>query len=570
MTDTNASVCDNTRSNLHLRPVGIASRRMASPWMRTMAVALTFIAGANWACAQQVVTTIALPGFGSPGPMAVNPNTNRIYVAGATNQLALQAALAVIDGNTNTVLAQVNVGSGASPTADVAVDLGLNRVYAIDGAANRLTVIDGATNNIVTTLPVGKHPDHIAVDQTTHRVYIGCRGSSLAGSSGDGSLTIVDGNTATLVTTIGAAAGSNTPSGVSVAVDEAMKRVYFGGVGAGTVAVLDATTNQVIQAVQTMDTIVTVAVNPATHKIYAGNFQKQNVTVIDPSTFATTNVPAGRTIYALVTDPVTNRIYVANAGDGNVTVIDGSSDTVVTTVATGALPHAVGVNTQTNEIFVPSRTSNNVTVIDGSNNTTMTLPAGTFADNVAINEMTNRIYVSNANANSITVIAGGNGKPAATVDVIEFYNAGLDHYFITWVANEIHDLDTGVHVGWARTGQSFKAYPRAQAGTSDICRYYIPPAEGDSHFFGRGTVECNATGAAHPEFVLEDPKFMAMFLPNAGVCPANTTEVHRVFDNRRDANHRYMTDPAIEAQMVGKGWIAEGDGPDLVVMCAPQ
>jgi len=167
-------------------------------------------------------------------------------------------------------------------------------------------------------------------------------------------------------------------------------------------------------------------------------------------------------------------------------------------------------------------------------------------------------------------VTAGGGGPAATVDVIEFYNAGLDHYFITWVANEIHDLDAGVHVGWARTGKSFKAYPSAQPGTSDICRYYIPPAEGDSHFFGRGTVECNATGAAHPEFVLEDPKFMAMFLPDAGRCPERTTEVHRVFDNRPDANHRYMTDPAIEEQMIAKGWIPEGDGPGLVVMCAPQ
>jgi hypothetical protein len=70
--------------------------------------------------------------------------------------------------------------------------------------------------------------------------------------------------------------------------------------------------------------------------------------------------------------------------------------------------------------------------------------------------------------------------------------------------------------------------------------------------------------------VLEDPAFMYMFLPNAGVCPSNTTEVYRVFDNRIDANHRYMTDPALRDQMRAMGWIAEGDGPNLVVMCAPQ
>ncbi len=73
-----------------------------------------------------------------------------------------------------------------------------------------------------------------------------------------------------------------------------------------------------------------------------------------------------------------------------------------------------------------------------------------------------------------------------------------------------------------------------------------------------------------PSFVLEDPAFMQMFLPVAGVCPAGTVNVYRVFSHRADANHRYMTDKAVRAQMVAQGWVAEGDGPDLVVMCAPQ
>ena len=155
--------------------------------------------------------------------------------------------------------------------------------------------------------------------------------------------------------------------------------------------------------------------------------------------------------------------------------------------------------------------------------------------------------------------------------VVEFYNQSLDHYFITWVPDEIAKLDTGTVIkGWARTGQSFKTYTTAQSGTSPVCRYYIPPALGDSHFFGRGTTECNATGLKNPSFSLEDPAFMQMFLPTAGACPANTTQIYRVFSNRPDANHRYMTDKAIRAQMTAKGWLAEGDGPDLVVMCAPQ
>ena len=157
------------------------------------------------------------------------------------------------------------------------------------------------------------------------------------------------------------------------------------------------------------------------------------------------------------------------------------------------------------------------------------------------------------------------------MSAVEFYDAAQDHYFMTWIANEIAILDAGVQIkGWTRTGYSFNTYSMPQAGTSPVCRFYIPPELGDSHFYGRGTAECNATGQNHPTFVLEDPDFMNMILPVAGVCPVGTTNVYRVFDGRLDANHRYMTDKAIRDQLVAKGWIAEGDGPDLVVMCAPQ
>jgi hypothetical protein len=154
---------------------------------------------------------------------------------------------------------------------------------------------------------------------------------------------------------------------------------------------------------------------------------------------------------------------------------------------------------------------------------------------------------------------------------VEFYNAALDHYFITWMPDEVVKLGAGTELkGWMRTGYEFKVNTAPQATTAPVCRFYIPPELGDSHFFGRDVAECNATAQKFPALMLEDPQFMHMVLPVAGVCPNDTTPIYRVFSNRTDANHRYMTDKAVRDQMVAKGWIAEGDGPDLVVMCAPQ
>jgi hypothetical protein len=171
--------------------------------------------------------------------------------------------------------------------------------------------------------------------------------------------------------------------------------------------------------------------------------------------------------------------------------------------------------------------------------------------------------------------AGLANAPPATasnvVDVIEFYNATLDHYFITWTPAEIANLDAGnTPTRWTRTGYSFKAFSAGQAGASDVCRYYIPPADGSSHFFGRGPAECSASLQAHPDFVVESQNYMQIYLPTNGVCPPNSVAIHRLFDNRADANHRYTADSSVLAQMIARGWVAEGDGPNLVAMCAPQ
>jgi hypothetical protein len=46
--------------------------------------------------------------------------------------------------------------------------------------------------------------------------------------------------------------------------------------------------------------------------------------------------------------------------------------------------------------------------------------------------------------------------------------------------------------------------------------------------------------------------------------------VYRVWDKRIDTNHRYTTDRTLRDQMAAQGWVKEGYGDDLVIMCAPQ
>jgi len=73
----------------------------------------------------------------------------------------------------------------------------------------------------------------------------------------------------------------------------------------------------------------------------------------------------------------------------------------------------------------------------------------------------------------------------------------------------------------------------------------------------------------HPTLILESNTFFYTHPPTLGNCAAGRVPDYRVFGNRADASHRYTTSRTVRDQMVAKGWLAEGDGPDTVLMCAP-
>jgi hypothetical protein len=163
-----------------------------------------------------------------------------------------------------------------------------------------------------------------------------------------------------------------------------------------------------------------------------------------------------------------------------------------------------------------------------------------------------------------------NNMPA--VAVIEYYWPARDHYFMTAIPAEIAALDAGTFGGWVRTGQSFDAYVQPTGFASRVCRFYIPAAYGDSHYYSASPEECAAVQVKFPVLIEESPKVFYVALPdlNTGACPAGTVAVYRLWNNRADSNHRYTTSLAIRSQMLAKGYLPEGYGLNGVTMCAAQ
>jgi hypothetical protein len=156
--------------------------------------------------------------------------------------------------------------------------------------------------------------------------------------------------------------------------------------------------------------------------------------------------------------------------------------------------------------------------------------------------------------------------------VVEYFHDGYRNYFNTIDQIEIDALDAGLFSGWTREVGSVIAWPTQAAappGTVSVCRFFA--SKFTSHFYTADPVECDAVVANFPDWLLETREAYWIHLPDksTGACAENLMPVYRVF-KPTSPNHRYVTDRVVRDTMVAAGWIAEGYGPDAVIMCTPR
>lgn len=120
----------------------------------------------------------------APHGIAVNELTNKIYV---TNSGGLTGGMFVIDGNTNTIEAEI---FGPGPTAvGVGIDKTFNRIYFANNFDTTIGYVDGNTNSYQGTIQIGANrPLGLIVDSVNHRVYVANQGDI----SGQSVVSVVD------------------------------------------------------------------------------------------------------------------------------------------------------------------------------------------------------------------------------------------------------------------------------------------------------------------------------------------------------------------------------------------
>jgi YVTN family beta-propeller protein len=323
-------------------------------------------------------TTPVTIGGVDPIAVAVNAVTNMVYVASESGKVT------VIDGgSSDSVLAIID--SPGDPVS-LAVNPVTNMIYAAN-AIGTVTAINGATNAAtIIPMPAGSAPSSVAVNPVTNRIYV-------ANNNIVGTVTVIDGATNTILTTLSAGSAPH-----SVAVNPVTNMIYVANVLSGSVTAINGVTNEVTSVMAGINP-ASVAVNPITNKIYVANPGSSYMTVIDGATNMPLNVPAGPGNNAVAVNQVTDKIYFGS--NSYVTAFDGITNTVLTTVFSGAELQAPAVNPVTNTIY--------------------------FADNAGdtVLEMTEQQLQSNPLTTSITALPGNQTSspaPAFTFNVADSFS----------------------------------------------------------------------------------------------------------------------------------------------------
>jgi DNA-binding beta-propeller fold protein YncE len=151
--------------------------------------------------------TTALTGSGGVNQfaVAVNPATNKIYIANFGDYHPLEGtgdvgSIGVVDGATNseTLIRDPNA---IGPHA-IAVNPVTNKVYVANFWTDNITVIDGATNALTTLAnPNAFFPTAVVVNSETNKIYVANLGNFYYGfGSNTGNVSVIDGATNSITT----------------------------------------------------------------------------------------------------------------------------------------------------------------------------------------------------------------------------------------------------------------------------------------------------------------------------------------------------------------------------------
>lgn len=304
--------------------------------------------------------TPEIPGLTHAKGVAINPLTNRLYLASrGTDELF------VVNASTLQTIAKIRVGN---EPFGVAVNTATNKVYVGNYIDGTVSVINGATNSVIATVQIGPEVTFLDINQTTNRIYSITHAWDMMGI-----ISGVDERRLALKWSGGVGAWSAT-------VNETLNRIYTTNRDTGNIATLDGATGNVFedQSVSPFVGAIPYAIHyaPSLNRVFViigeGDIPFR-LMAYRPT--AQGLFPAGQVDMpedqpdgggGLIVNPTTGHILVVNSKLNQVRVygynVNTNAFTLLRTAPTARNPFMLDVNPTNNRVYVGSRDEARITI----------------------------------------------------------------------------------------------------------------------------------------------------------------------------------------------------------------
>jgi YVTN family beta-propeller protein len=315
------------------------------------------------AFADQVIAKIPVGSY--PQDITVNPNTNRIYVSNNYGgALGAADSVSIIDGKNNTVVNTINFGvwypgNPITSLEGIAVNPNTNMVYVAGSYTQVLYVIDGNTNAFVANITLNNFLGAIAVNPNTNKIYV----------TAQDHIFVIDGSTNKLIKDI-QACGNVGGIAVNVVTNKIYEScnasAYKTYPGTHQVQVIDGTLDTVTGTIffTELSPAGRIAISPITNTVYVESSNSLIHVINGMINLETDVINCGCSGGNMEVNQNTNKLYVANSDGNTVSVIDTTNNQVTDTLTVGTHPAALTVNAETNRIYAVNNGDWTVSVID--------------------------------------------------------------------------------------------------------------------------------------------------------------------------------------------------------------
>lgn len=267
-------------------------------------------------------------------------------------------------------------------------------------------------------------------------------------NKGSNTMSIIDVSTNTVVGTVAIGVGT-APYAVAIL---PTGNAYIANNGSGTVTVFSTTSNTIIGAITVGAGPLSIAANSSGSKVYVTNTTDGTVSVINTATnTVTATITVGGNPQGIVVSSDNSKVYVSD-GIAGVAVIDAATNTLITTISTGAssLPKGVGITPDGLYLYVVNSNLATVSVFKTSDNSLVTAPVsvGGGAYGIAISPDGTVAYVTSTGG-SISIIRttdhvvtstipdGGGNQPLG----VSFTPDGAKVYVVNSGAGNVYVID---------------------------------------------------------------------------------------------------------------------------------